>query len=784
MNTNTSSQATLLIIDDAPEQVRLLLDFLTAQGFKVFSALNGTEGLLQIEQHHPDLILLDVMMPNVDGLAVCRILKSQEQARDIPIIFLTALNDSVDTVTGLELGVVDYISKPLVLQEVLARVNIHLTLRRQQQPLVGQNQQLQQEIERRKQTEASLHYMDLTPRKQVEEKLDQEQALLRLVIDTVPQLIFWKNRNCVYLGCNQNFAQVAGLNTPAQLVGRQDSDLPWHDADQIAPFRTPEMAVMDSDKSSLVVELFSRPDGSPGWWEIQRIPLHDVTGTVIGVLGSLEDITKSTQLTEELQARGAYLQQARDTAEMANRTKSIFLSNMSHELRTPLNAILGFTQILKRDNTLTSQQQEGIAVIHRNGEYLLTLINEVLDLAKVEAGKLILYPSEFHLEEFLQSLVDLFRSRAEQTKIQFSYQPSDQLPSVIRADETRLRQVLINLLGNAFKFTKQGGVTLRVQSRAAIKQEEDSILHSLHVEIEDTGIGMAPADLDKIFLPFQQVNDPTGPRDGTGLGLPITKKLLNMMGCELQIKSILGEGSLFWFDLQVLELFQTTLALRPLASPVIIGFVGPPRKILIVDDSWENSLVLVNLLKVLGFELKTVNNGKDSIDLARDWQPDLVLMDLVMAGIDGFEATRRIKRHPGLSKLPVVAVSASAFEFHKQASFEAGCDNFISKPVHLEELLACLQKHLQLTWIYTITGLPLHSKTEESPSLSEDEGLSKEQAAVLLDLGRRANLYGLIDFAKSLEQADEKWSVLAKQIQQLAKSYQMAKICELAQKYV
>jgi CheY-like chemotaxis protein len=217
---------------------------------------------------------------------------------------------------------------------------------------------------------------------------------------------------------------------------------------------------------------------------------------------------------------------------------------------------------------------------------------------------------------------------------------------------------------------------------------------------------------------------------------------------------------------------------------------GPPRKILIVDDSVENGLVLINFLKPLGLELKAVNSGYESIEIVGDWQPDLVLMDLVMTGIDGFEATRRIKKLPGLSKLPVVAVSASAFEFDKQASFEAGCDDFITKPVHFEQLLTCLEKHLQLTWIYqqpdsaTTTGLSPRSQAEESQSLSEDQGLSKERAAVLLDLGRRGNFYGLIEFAEQLEQTDEKLVALAKHIQKLAKSYQMAKICELAQKYV
>jgi len=406
--------------------------------------------------------------------------------------------------------------------------------------------------------------MDLTIQKQIEEKLRQQQEFLRLVIESIPQFIFWKDRNSRYLGCNQNFAQIANVNTPKQIIDKTDFDLPWT-AEQTTYYRNVDRRVMEGDTHEYhIIETIQLADGQQRWLDTNKIPLHNVQGQVIGILGSFEDITERKQAEVQLQ-------KALQTAETANHAKSVFLANMSHELRTPLNAVLGYTQIFQQDDTLNKQQREGIDIIHRNGEYLLTLINDILDISKVEAGQLEFYPKDMKLSQFLQGIVQLFQMRAQQKKIEFSYKPLSALPEIIHADEKRLRQIFLNLLSNAIKFTDKGRVTFTVKTEPAkIKNEPSWVKNTLstlysysrfHFQIEDTGIGIASHELDKIFLPFQQADKNHYNKSmGTGLGLSITKKLVDMMDGSIHVESLLGKGSIFWVEFDLPAVFDSQLS--------------------------------------------------------------------------------------------------------------------------------------------------------------------------------------------------------------------------------
>ncbi|MBD2043923.1 hybrid sensor histidine kinase/response regulator [Microcoleus sp. FACHB-672] len=503
---------------------------------------------------------------------------------------------------------------------------------------------------------------------------------------------------------------------------------------------------------------------------------------------------KVEERTEELQQKNSHLQieikerqRAEKTAEAANQAKSRFLANMSHELRTPLNGVLGYAQILKRDKNLTPQQTTGVNIIHQCGEHLLMLINDVLDLSKIEAGKMDINLTEFHFSQFLQSIVEICRIRAEQKGVSLNYEPITQLPIAILADEKRLRQIVINLLGNAVKFTEAGGVTFKVgyvnDSSFIAHDSSPSPLTKIRFQVEDTGIGIAPEKLSKIFLPFEQVGDTAHQTEGTGLGLAISRQLVEMMGGELKVESAAGKGSVFWFDIELTEV-EGWAKYQKQAEKIIRGYAGAKRKILVVDDKWENRFVVVNLLAPLGFEVKEATDGEDCLNKAAAFHPDCIFTDLVMPVMDGFEAIRRIRKSPELKNVVIIGTSASVFEAEKEGSLEAGCDAFIPKPIRAEDLFECLSRLLNLEWIYELEVIAPDSSVPTIPESSQEKEViapPAEELSLFLEFAMSGDLQGIQKQAGELKNLSPQFAAFANHLIQLANDFEEEKILEFVQ---
>ncbi len=696
----------ILIVDDTPANLFTLEALLRRlEGCVVVQAQSGEAALRATLEQTIDLVLLDVQMPGMDGYATAQHLKMTARTRDIPIVFVTAVYKNEEFIQrGYAVGAVDYLVKPLDENLLLNRVRLY----------------------------RSLWEREVALRAALEKLKERSETSFRELFEGSMDAIVLMDLERGFVDCNTRAVQLFGCATKAQLLQAPPGALsppvqPDGRASVEAARETLRRALAEGRAQCEWVHL--RADGTPFTVDVLFSPLDWQGGRV--VQGSMRDITERKRLEEalvhykdhleeEVQVRTAELVLVRDAAEAANRAKSAFLANMSHELRTPLNAILGFSSLLRKDAHLPPTQHEQVDIISRSGEHLLSLINDILEMSRIEAGRVHLERAPFDVAALVRDVTDQLRGRAQARGLTFTVTRATELPRFLLGDEARMRQVLVNLVGNAVKFTLRGGVTVRFGARPAGAPEV------LWLEVEDTGPGITAADQQRLFQPFVQLGKQAADNQGTGLGLALTRQYVQLMGGTLGVVSEPGQGACFrvevpWAAASAQDVAQT----GPVDPGDVVGAAPnqPAFRVLIVEDHRENQLLLSQLMERVGLAVKVAANGEQAITLFQDWQPHLIWMDRRMPVMDGVAATRAIRALPGGQAVKIVAVTASALLEQRDELLQAGMDGVVRKPYRFGELYGCLTAQLGLRYVYA--GAP------PAPASATPEVLTPARLAVL-----------------------------------------------------
>ncbi len=592
---------------------------------------------------------------------------------------------------------------------------------------------------------------DITERKEIEKQLevikksaDDALEYSDSIINTVREPLIALDQDLRVVTASRSFYEVFKVR-PEETIGQLIYDLGNHQWD--IPQLRDLLETILPEKASFENYEVEHDFSAIG----KRIMLLDARQIERGfgkeriILLAIEDITERKRLEAELLA-------AKLVADNANRAKSTFLANMSHEIRTPMNAILGFSQLMLRDPALAPLQKKHLGTIQRSGEHLLELINDILEMSKIEAGRMKLEPTTFDLRVMFDDLESMLRFRTDEKGLQFIVDGIDVLPRYIVADEKKLRQVLINLLWNATKFTDKGGIALRTRV-----QSVEPSASRLFVEVEDTGAGIDEVEMDQLFRHFEQTRTGRQAGTGTGLGLAISKEFVHMMGGEIAVTSQVGKGSIFKFDIPIREGDVQPVTKKADSRRALRLLDGQPLyRVLVADDKEDNRTLLFDLLSQVGFETRQVSNGQEAVEQFKSWKPHLIFMDMRMPVMDGFEAIRRIRADAGGKEVKIISATASVFEEDRRLVLASGADEFLPKPVRETDLFEMVRRLLHVEYVYEERNeeelLPLNTESVGIQLKETAAGLPGTLVRQLREAISRADIDQIQELLKGVEQ--------------------------------
>jgi PAS domain S-box-containing protein len=565
------------------------------------------------------------------------------------------------------------------------------------------------------------------------EKLEEMSQRNSMILNTVGEGIYGLDSNGTTTFINTAGAKILGYDVE-EILGRKSHELFHHSFSDGNDYPVTDCAVYKSihDGSVRTVndEVFWRKDGTCFPVEFICTPIKEYNH-VTGIVVSFKDITERKKNETELI-------RAKDNAEVANKAKSQFLASMSHELRTPLNAIIGFAELMKNSDDLDPKFFEKMNIITQSGDHLLALINDILDMAKIEAGKMELEEKNIELLSMINSIIAMLKIKAQNKDLILQTELADNLPEYVRTDELKLRQTLINILGNAIKFTKKGQVTLKVGFETFDHGKKSG---QLFFEVHDTGIGLTPEEIKVLFKPFTQTTSGRNQSEGTGLGLSICKEMIALMSGKLDVTSEPGKGSIFKFSIVTSSVDEGEIR----KANKTVQTIAPDQtdyKVLIVEDNEFSRNLLTNLMQKVGFNVHSVNDGKEAVDSFENFSPDFIWMDILMPIMDGKTATRKIRQLAGGNKTKIVALTASVFSDEKKEIINCGCDDVLFKPFHESELFECMQNQLGVEYIYrddtskhtTTTYLKQELNSADLHSIDENWIVQFKEAAIQGDI--------------------------------------------------